>query len=108
VLQGIEEARKAWRAIRQPEGEFHIAEPYESLFYSAVAEVYSAGFLTDGTFYVVMEFVDGVTLKDWLSENQLPIGRRFYIAEALTERCTMGEIRDFSWRFTLEKCHDPD
>lgn len=85
VLQGIEEVRKAWRAIKQPEGEFHIAEPYESLFYRTVAEVYNAGFLADGTFFVVMEFIDGVTLKDWLPENQFPIGRRFYIAEALTE-----------------------
>jgi serine/threonine protein kinase len=85
ALQGMEEARKSWRALRQPKEEFHIAEPYEKLFYSSVVEIYNAGVLADGTFFVVMEFIDGVTLRDWLPSHRFPIGRKFYIAEALTE-----------------------
>lgn len=85
VLQGIKEVRKILNAKRQPKKEFHMAEPYESLFYDAIVEIYSAGFLEENIFFVVMELVEGVTLKDWLPENQYPIGKRFYIAEALTE-----------------------
>lgn len=85
AIQGLEEARKAWRALKQPLGEVTSREPYEKLFYCTVAEVYNAGFFDDGSFFLVMEFVDGVTLKDWLPQNQFPIGKRFYVAEALTE-----------------------
>jgi serine/threonine protein kinase len=85
ALQGAKEVRKSLSATRQPRYEYHIRQPYEDLFYSAIADIYSAGYLADGTFYVVMEFIHGVTLREWLQKNEFPIGRKFYIAEALTE-----------------------
>ena len=47
TFQGSNEAGKSLEALKQPRDEFQIRQPYENLFYSAIADIYSAILYSD-------------------------------------------------------------
>lgn len=69
IQQGILEARKAYRA----KGE-------------NVVEVYHAG-ITNNLFFVVMEYINGVPLRQYLKENTVSLGCRINFAYRLLNLC---------------------
>ncbi len=74
IQQGILEARKAYQAKRE-----------------YVVEVFHAG-ITNNLFFVVMEYINGISLKQYIKENTVSLGRRINFAHRLLNVC--GELHE--------------
>ncbi|MCC6928082.1 MAG: serine/threonine protein kinase [Gemmatimonadaceae bacterium] len=77
--------RDAWASPARRERFVAEQRTLAQLHHPAIAHLYDAGALPDGTPWIAMEFVEGTTLTDHCAQHRLPLRERLRLLRAVAE-----------------------